>query len=181
MSMLDLAANPIFSSAFGIVGSLANGVLSYFQRKQDHAFAIEEGKLKLEQMTLQGNIDQAKLAGILASDRERNAGEAFTASQVSQATAHRGARWSATLSESTRPLLTWFYQVFLLVIAACIMAGWAVESVENPILQFIIISGVNTASMTVSWWFGQRQLDKVAVQWGNRQVNARVGAPVKPS
>ena len=174
MSLLDVAANPLFSSAFGIGGSLANGVLGYFNRKQEHAFAIAEGKLRLEQTTLQGNIDQAKLAGMLVAERERNAGEAFTASQVSQANAHRGSKWSATLSESTRPLLTWFYQIFLLFVAVSIMMGWAVEAVQDPIMQFLIISGINTATMTVSWWFGQRQLEKVAVQWGNRKVGAAI-------
>ena len=182
MSMLDIAANPIFSSAFGIVGSLANGVLTYFQRKQDHQFAIEEGRLKLEQMTLQGQLDAAKLAGILAAEREKGAADAFTASQQSELKLHRGARWSATLREATRPALTWFYQLFVAVLALCILFGWAVEQVENPILQFIIISGVNTASMTVAWWFGQRQIEKVSLTWGNRTAGASVGpaAPAKP-
>lgn len=175
MSLLDLAANPLFSSAFGIVGSLANGVLGYFQRKQEHAFALEENKQKMEMMALQGNLDAAKLAGVLAANREQNAGEAFTESQRAQSRAYRGGKFSAFLGETTRPLLTWFYQVAMLVIAAFIMKGWAVEQIQDPVLQYIIISVVNTATMTVSWWFGQRQLEKVAIQWGNRTAGASVG------
>lgn len=179
MSALEFAANPIFSSIFGVVGSLATGVLTFFQRKQDHAFALAEGRLKMEAMVLQGNIDAAKLAGILASERERNAGEAFTASQQSQSRSYRGGKIAAFLGETTRPLLTWFYQIAMVVIAAMIINGWAIEAVDNPVLQYIIISTVNTATMCVSWWFGQRQIDKVQIQWGNRTVNGQVGPPAK--
>lgn len=174
MDMLSIAANPIVSSAAGILGSLATGVLQFFQRKQEHAFQLEDRRLTMETMKLQGNLDAARLAGELTAAREKGAADAFTESQRAEANLRGTGGWATILREFTRPGLTWFYQIFLLFVFCVTLTGWAAERLTDPLLQFIVVSGVNMANMTATWWFGQRQLEKVQVAWGNKTAGAKL-------
>lgn len=172
--LLSFAANPIFSSALGIFGPVIMGVVTYFQTKQAHAFEMEKSRLEMDRMKLQGDLDQAKLAGILMNERERQAGQGFTASQVAESslTSRNTSKWVSNLRESSRPLLTWFYQIVLVIITTLILTDVINKQLDNPIVQYVVVMAVNTASMTVSWWFGQRQMEKL--DWGNRLGRATV-------
>lgn len=172
--MLELAASPIWAAVTGGIFPLITSVVGIFKARDEHKFRIEEARLDLDKLKLQGEMDQAKLAGVLAAERERGAGNAFTASVDAEGKIKGEHKWVTSFRALTRPCLTWFYQIYMVVVAALLLLGYALDKVENPLLQYLIISAVNTATMTVSWWFGQRQIDKMSVEWGNKSANAKL-------
>lgn len=174
MKLLELAASPLWASVTGGLFPLIGTVVGIFKAKQDYAFQLESRRIDKEIIQLQGNIDAAKLAGELAKLREQGAGEAFTASQQAETALGKSKGWVGAFREITRPALTWFYQALLVGLTVMILTGFAVQQIEDPLLQYIIISIVNTATFTVSWWFGQRQVDRMTIEWGNKTVNAAV-------
>ena len=173
MGLLSLAASPIVSSLMGGIFPLANGILQLYQKRDDRKHEQEMKRIDLEILIRQADIKQAEIAGTLATEREKGNAQAFVASQEVEAKIRGEHRAVTSFRAITRPALTWFYQMVLLGIVIAIMCGVALDQVENPILQYIIISAVNTATMTVSWWFGQRQMDKT-LEWGNRTTGARL-------
>jgi hypothetical protein len=63
-------------------------------------------------------------------------------------------------------------------LAAAITAwfkDWAPQAELEPLIQYMVVSVINTATMTVAWYFGQRQMDSVTTQWGNATAGAAVG------
>lgn len=178
MSLLDLAANPIFSGLTGGLFSVATGVLNFFQKKQDNAHALALKDKERELLALQSNVDQAKLAGLMALMREQGAADAFTASIEAEGKLSSSGKWPSLLRESVRPVLVYTYQVaFFIMLAAALLAWfrkWAGEAELVPLIQYMVVSVINTATMTVSWYFGQRQIDRVSVAWGNKTSGATV-------
>lgn len=187
MSLLELAANPIFSGLTGGLFSVATGVLNFFQKRQDNAHALALRDKDRELLALQANVDQAKLAGLMALSREQGAASAFTASIEAEAKLTPTGRWTSMLRESVRPILVYTYQIaFFIMLGAALLAWfqqWAGEAELVPLIQYMVVSVINTATMTVSWYFGQRQIDRVSVSWGNKTAGAalRPAAPVAPS
>lgn len=66
----------------------------------------------------------------------------------------------------TRPGLTW------LATLATIGFGLLPPSSETGIVLAMTCS--NYAGMMISWWFGQRAIEKSTVSWGNRVSGAKV-------
>lgn len=178
MSLLDIAASPILSGVLGGVGALATGILGFFQKRDDNRFALLRMDKERELAQLMANIEETRQAGILAAMREKGAGEAFTASVEADGKIRGEHRWASTLRAITRPGLTWLYQfIFLTAFAlsfAAVVRGWGEQADALSLVQYFAIASVNSAMMTLSWWFGQRQMDKAALSWGNKVSGASV-------
>ena len=175
-----VASNTPWGQVLGVVGGLATGVLNFFQRKQDraHELAIKAEEMKLLIATV--NVNQAALAGELARLREQGAGAAFTASIESDAKLPRSYRWIDAFRAITRPGLTWYFTFAFSVLALCVVRGWGLSYLDHPLAIFCFVSTANLMDMCVTWWFGQRQIDRMTTEWGNKMVNAKVsGAPTK--
>lgn len=165
--------------------SVATGVLQFFQKRQDNTHALAMADKERERLALVSNIDQARLAGVLAQTREAGAAAAFTASIESEGKLRGEHRLITTLRASVRPVLVYGYQVaFFISLAAAILAWfrqWAPEAELVPLIQYMIVSVINTATMTVSWYFGQRQIDRTTLSWGNSTSGAFLRSqPNKP-
>jgi hypothetical protein len=185
MSLLDIAASPLFSGIAGGLAGLLTGVLNFFQKREDNKFALLKLDKDLELLKVQANVDQAKYAALLEFQRQKGADDAFTASQASEARPSQGGRKIAALRESVRPVLTYWYQVAsICILAAAITAWWqqwcAAEDVV-PLIQYIVISIVNLGTMSGTWYFGQRQIDRVSVSWGNKVAGAGVKVVTPPA
>lgn len=178
-SILDIAASPLFSGLTGGLMSVATGVLQFFQKKQDNAHALLLKDKEREMLQLTANIDQARLAGALALSREAGASAAFTASIENEGRVRGEHRIITTLRASVRPVLTYGYQLaFFVTLAAAVTAwfkNWAPQAELEPLIQYMVVSVINTATMTVAWYFGQRQMDRVTTAWGNSTAGAAVG------
>lgn len=184
MKFLDLIASPIWSTVTGGVGALLTGVLSLINRRMDAKENAEKRAHEIALTQLVGNLDQAKLAAGIAQLREAGAAEAFTESIRNDASSHRGARWVQSLRESTRPLLTWLYQFAFVLLTALLVVSWwkkwCNEYQVLPLIEYCVMAIVNCASLTLSWWFGQRQIEKVSLSWGNRSFGASVSSQQQP-
>jgi hypothetical protein len=184
VSLLSIVASPVWASVTGGLGVLGTGVLKYFQTKQEFANRLALEQLKLDEMRMMGELDQAKFAANMALARETGAAEAFTKSIEADAAAKGESRWVRNLRGATRPGLTWLYQAcFLLILAFALIAWWRAwcEAYHViPIVEYMISALVNLATMAFTWWFGQRQMDRVAISWGNKTFNGNV-TPTPPA
>jgi hypothetical protein len=171
MNFLDLAASPILSGVLGGIGAVATGILGFFQKREDNKFALA--------ITM-AYIEETKQAGILAALREKGAGEAFTTAIEAEGKVQGEHRWATTVRSMTRPGLTWLYQVMFLGIAGVALLawfnGWAGDEDVVPLVQYIVIAVINSSTMTLSFWFGQRGMDKMTTSWGNKTTKASVSS-----
>jgi hypothetical protein len=160
MNWTDILGNVASGGLLGLLGTGVNFALGYFQRKQEHAQRIES-------LRLEGELNAAKTAGDVAVAREQGAAGAFVASQQAEANIGRSYKWVEAVRALTRPGLT-----LLLVLLATILRYSADEATKAYIDQNIIV----TAVAAVTWWFGQRQLDRSTTSWGNKTAGASVSS-----
>lgn len=160
MDWTSILGNVASGGLLGLLGTGVNFALGYFQRKQEHTQRVE--MLKLE-----ADVTAAKTAGDVAVARESGAANAFTASQQAEASIGRSYRWVEAVRGLTRPFLT-----VLLILLATILRYSADEATKAYIDQNIIV----TAVAAVTWWFGQRQLDRQTTSWGNKTAGASVSS-----
>ena len=160
MNWTDILGNVASGGLLGLLGTGVNFALGYFQRKQEHAQRIES-------LRLEGELNAAKTAGDVAVAREQGAAGAFVASQQAEANIGRSYKWVEAVRALTRPGLT-----LLLVILATILRYSADTATRAYIDQNIIV----TAVAAVTWWFGQRQLDRSTTSWGNKTAGASVSS-----
>ena len=175
-----VATSTPWGQALGLVGGLASGVLGYFQKKQDrvHELAMKAEDMKL--LIASANVNQAALAGELAKLREQGAAQAFTASIDADAKLPRSYRWIDAFRAITRPGLTWYFTVSFTCMAMAVLCGWAGSLFDSALAVFIFTTAANMMQMCVTWWFGQRQIERMTTEWGNKMVNAKVaGSPSK--
>ena len=176
MNLGDILVGASGGGLLGVLGGVATGVLNFFQKKQDNAFAIEMKKQERETEKLLGDLRQAQTAGDIAKLREQGAGDAFTESQRSGNRESNSYRLVNAVRDGTRPALTWYFTGLTTYIVVASSMGWLVlETLTDPLLQYAIVTVVNTTSMMIAWWFGQRQIDKVTLSWGNKSAGAKVG------
>ncbi len=173
MNLTDILLGSASGGALGILGGIANGILHFFQKKQDNAF-------QLEHLKLSSSLRMGELAGELASKREQGAADAFTASINADGRLRGEHKWVTSLRAFTRPGLTWYFVLMATAIMALYLLGVvALDSITDPILQYGVVTVFNTMVMMISWWFGQRQMDKAAISWGNRDTNAHLAPHLK--
>jgi hypothetical protein len=178
MKLLDILASPIWSSVTGGLGAVVTGVLAWMNKREDNKENAAKRAHELQLTTLMGQLDQAKFAATLAQVREQGAAEAFTETIKADAASHRGAKWVQSFREATRPALTWLYQVAFIVLLALSLIAWWKQWCGTyeilPLIEYMVIAIINAASFTLSWWFGQRQIDRAAISWGNKTFNGNV-------
>ena len=162
MNWTEILGNVASGGVLGRLGTAVNFGLGYFQRKQEHAQRIET-------LRLEGELNAAKTAGDVALAREKGAGDAFTASVKSEAALPRSYAWVAAVRELTRPGLT-----FLLVALSFVFFFY--KGPLNDTQAYIAQNIVVTAVAAVTWWFGQRQLDRSTTSWGNKAAGASVSS-----
>lgn len=168
----------------GLVGGVGTGILNYFQTKRQNAHDLAMKQEDMKILIAQGNVDHAKIAAEIAKRREAGAAEAFTASITADGKLPSGWKWVAGLRAVTRPGLTWFFVLAFYALASCIVRGIGMQYLEHPLGVFVFTSTANLMDLCVTWWFGQRQIDRMTVEWGNKMVNAKVSGsaptPQKP-
>ena len=180
MNFLDLAASPLLSGLLGGVGALATSVLGFFQKREDNKFALARMDKEQALAVTMADIEETKQAGILAALREKGAGESFTGAIAAEGSIRGEHKWATTVRSLTRPGLTWLYQTMFLIIAAATFIawfnGWAPDTDLAPLVQYVVIAIVNSSTMTLSFWFGQRGMDKMTTSWGNKTTGASVSS-----
>lgn len=176
MNLSDIILGASGGGALGLLGGVATGVLNFFQKKQDNAFALQMKREDRETAKLLGDLKQAEIAGDLAKVREQGAGDAFTESQRAGNRDSTSYKFVNALRDGTRPALTWYFTLLTTYIVVASSMGWlVVENLTDPLLQYAVVMVINTTSMMIAWWFGQRQIDKVTLSWGNKSAGAKVG------
>ena len=172
MTSFDFLASAASGGALGLLGNIANGVLSFFNTRQKHRHLIERLRIEHEGLKLQANVDAARLAGELAAVREKGAATAFTRSIAAEQALGQSYRWVEAVRGLTRPGLTWFFVgTALLIILLPPLTAQATE-----LQQYAALTIVNMAYMVTAWWFGQRQLDKGTTRWGNLSVSGEIAS-----
>lgn len=131
----------------GFVGAIGQQVFTVWQKGKEHKMRMEE----LEVMS-RVNLQQADLN--LRATQEDHAGSAFTAAITAQAALTGSSPLVRDIIALFRPGLT-----ALLVISAVIQALY----VGGESAAFFGMSIHNLAAITVGYWFGVRQFEKVAV------------------
>lgn len=170
----ELASTTPWGQVLGLLGGLGTGVLTFFQKKQDRAHELAVKKAEFDFLVAKGNIDQATLAGELAKLREQGAGNAFTASIDADSKLPKSYKWIDAFRAFTRPGLTWYCAVLFTLLSLAVLRGWGASLFDHPLASYIFATSANLMEMTISWWFGSRQIDKMTTEWGNRMVNAKV-------
>lgn len=184
MSTISDIAGTVVSSGtpwgqvLGLVGGLVTGVLGYFQQKRQnaHDLAMKQEDMKL--LIAKGNVDQAVIAAELAKQREEGAAEAFTASINADGKLPSGWRWVSGFRAATRPGLTWWFVIAFYCLASCIVLNVGLQYLQHPLGVFVFTTTSNTMDLCVTWWFGQRQMDRMTTEWGNKMVGAKVAGSV---
>jgi hypothetical protein len=179
MNILELAGSPILSGLTGGLFSIGTGILNFFQKREDNKHALLRMDKERELLVVTANVEQAKAAGMLALAREQGASAAFTASIENDGRVRGEHRLVTSLRSSVRPVLVFGYQIaFFIALGFSMLAWfkqWAPTAELEPLIQYMVVSIINTSTMTVSWYFGQRQMDKVGIAWGNKTAGASVG------
>ena len=165
MNWTEILGNVASGGLLGLVGTGVNFALGYFKQKQEHAQRLEWARDERETLALRGQLTAAQTAGDLAVAREKGAADAFTASVKSESALPRSYAWVGAIRELTRPGLT-----FLLVLLTALMRYSADDATRAYIDQNIVV----TAVAAVTWWFGQRQLDRASTTWGNKTAGASI-------
>lgn len=165
-----ILGNCASGGVLGLIGSLATGFLTLAQKKQEHAFRIEEMKEERETMRLQVELKQVETAGNIAVEREKGAAEAFTASVSAEGRIKGEWKWVTSLRAFTRPGLTWYFTG----LATLIVTYVKLTENSTELQQYAALMVVNMDAMMISWWFGQRQIDKMSIEWGNKAAGAKV-------
>jgi len=176
MNTLDILTSAASGGALGLLGNIANGVLAFFNTRQEHRHLIARLQIEHEGIKLQANADAAKLAGELAATREKGAAAAFAGSIQAEQALRPSYPWVNAIRSLTRPGLTWFFvgTAFLIIMLPSLMAN------ATEMQQYAAMTIVNMAYMVTAWWFGQRQLDKTALRWGSPLASPPFGATSSP-
>lgn len=166
MDWLSILGNVSSGGLFGLLGTGFSFAMGYFQKKQEHRQRLEWAIEERETLKIKGQLAAAQTAGEIVVAREKGAADAFVESQKAERSIARSYPWVDAIRGVTRPFLTFF-----LILVAVVMRYSADPATRAYIDQNIVV----TAVASVTWWFGQRQLDKSTVAFGNSTSNAQAG------
>ena len=168
MDLSTLLTNELTGGLLGFAGNIVTFGLSYFKNKQDHKFKMEEEKLAMDKLSLQGQLDAAKTSGEIALTQEKSVGEAFLESQKSETSLSSVATyiWAGTVRVLVRPIVTFYLVAVSTLLYFFPPATTAQEDIASGLL--IMTNAV------VFWWFGQRQIEKHAIVFGNNVAKGKV-------
>ena len=178
---MDLLLGLLTGGAGGLLGTLGQAVLSWYKRKEDHAheLAIREQdrldaesdyELSLRQMQLEAELgmQRVKLEGEQARElaevegataREVAAQESLQASYEHDKATYGGG-FVDTLRGLVRPLVTLANMAILLTLAVLCYRQLQGE-LSSEVARQVITTFLGLATLTITWWFGGRQVDKM--------------------
>ena len=159
--MLESIIGILTGGATGLLGTLITFGVDFFKRKQEHKHEIELRRVDLEISRAESESAERIAAAEAESEESGRAWRALEASYRASTT-----RWSRGDSKwlvlvdvirgLTRPALTWGF-VFL---TGCIY--FFLSEIDGPIRVRIIETVLYLTTTCVTWWFGARQVAKVA-------------------
>lgn len=153
MSITELIGNAASGGILGFLGSISTGIVSIFQQKSQYAHEQAMGELELKRISAQSDAQSKLSADQLKAAMEQGANEAFKVSQISGNTFNTLPPPIAGALALWRPALTAALIVYsLYVYPAC----------DAATKTFIVQSYVTAGSAAVLWWFGSRQMQRLA-------------------
>ena len=154
MNLLDFVGNAASGGLLGLLGSGITGVISLFQAKNQFAHDQAMGELELKRIAAQSDAQSKLSADQLKVIAEQGANASFQASQVGgNPSMSNVPSVIAGILALWRPLLT----------AVLIAYSLYVYPTSDAATQtFIVQSYVTAGSAAVLWWFGSRQLQRMA-------------------
>jgi hypothetical protein len=153
MSFVDVIGNAASGGLLGLVGSISTSVVSIFQQKNQQAHEVAMGELELKRISAQSDAQSKLSADQLKVTIEQGANNAFTASQVAGSSINNVPSSIAGILALWRPILT----------AALLAYSLYVYPTSDAATQtFIVQSYVTAGSAAVLWWFGSRQMQRLA-------------------
>jgi hypothetical protein len=158
MTLLDILGVASGGGIFGILGSIAKGVLELKQRaslredkKLDQAHELALVKLKIDQGTIEGETKA------FTSSQESGAADndSLTAvASLAQTPFQRGVLvWVAAARYSTRTVLTW---------GSHLLAAGVFFTLDAEMQKMVLMSVFAMASTYGGWWFGSRAVFRFA-------------------
>ena len=150
-NVASTATGGIAGIASGLFGSLTHGIVSIWSAKIQASHEQDMGELNLKLIAAQTSAAQALNADQLKVLTLQGQDAAFIASQQAGAIMPGSNPTIAAINQMYRPFLC----TTLLVLEYSFWGSYTPE-----LRQFIIISNVALTSMAVSWWWGNRQLEK---------------------
>jgi len=171
MDWTNILGNVASGGVLGLLGNAVTFGLSYFKNKQEHQQAMDKAESDRKTLQLQGELAAAQTAGDMALARERGSADAFTASQGAEAALTGDTyKWVNAVRALNRPALTWLC-IFLTALVYF-------HTTEPDVLSYIATNVVVMTVAVVTWWFGQRQLDRSSVSFGNRTASGSVNSQI---
>jgi len=170
MDILSILGDTATGGLLGMLGNIVDSSISYFKTRQEHKQKLEWAIQERETLKLQGELTATQTAGEIATAREKGAAEAFTESVKAEIALsnQKMSRWVNDLRGITRPSLT-----VLCLFISSLMYFFPPTSEAQV---FIANNMVVMTFTVISWWFGQRSLEKVSVIWGNKSAGATVNS-----
>jgi hypothetical protein len=136
----------LIGAVTGIVGSVVGRVGNYIDKKQE--IAAEERRRA-------DDLELAKLR--ISSEKEiaeiKSFSELRATSYTHDSSFGEGSKWVVNIQKLVRPILTYYALILETIL-------WF--TVTDPTTKALIAAAVlETVSLTVSWWFGDRALSKI--------------------
>ena len=167
---MDLLLGLLTGGAGGLLGTLGQAVLSWHKRKGDQAHELAmreqdrldmevEAKLGLQQIKLEG--EQAReLAEVEGATAREVAAEASLQASYAHDKATYGGGLVDTLRGLVRPVITLANTLILLALAWLCYQQLQGE-LSHEVARQVITTFLGLATLTITWWFGGRQVDKM--------------------
>jgi len=169
----SILGNVASGGVLGLLGTVVSESIGFFRRKQEFTQRLALAQDERETLKLKADVTAAEMAGLLAKAREEGASNAFIASQRAEAAIKGEAKWVSTLRGFTRPGITWYGLV--------LTTAFVIFPPSSTIGQELAVTVNIYTGMMISWWFGQRAIDKGAISWGNRTAGASVNSTQAPN
>lgn len=150
-SLLGGVGSILSGGALGVVGAVGSGVLDYFKTK-------EANKQELAVLAAQKDlaITTANSATLLESIK------LMGASYEHDKAAYVGAGWQDSVRAMIRPILVVTLTGISIYLAFTSLAEEGLDpTVISDIAKYSAYTVLNLCSLTISWYFGARQIDKV--------------------
>jgi hypothetical protein len=134
-------------AVFGVASSLINRGVSYYEKKQE--IAVEEKRqehlLAIANITAQKGVSIAEI---------KSTADSLAASYVHDASMGKASKWVVNIKQLMRPGITFYVLVLVTILWFTLPTDFVAAR------KLIIITALETLTMTISWWFADRSLSK---------------------
>ena len=159
--MFETIASILTGGATGLLGVGITFAVDYFKRKQAHEHELELRRIDLDISRAESASAERIAATEAEGEESSRAWGALEASYRASTTrwSHGDSQWLVlvdVIRGLTRPALTWGF----VILTGCIY--FLLSEIDGPIRERIIETVLYLTTVTVTWWFGARQVAKVA-------------------